>query len=90
MTTKKLNAEDVTAIENLKNEFQELYNIIGLLTIDEKSLEVQLERVKTERDLKFESFKNLRIREEELMTKLKNQYGDGSINIVEGTFTPAE
>jgi hypothetical protein len=59
MTTKKLNAEDVSAIENLKNEFQELYNIIGLLTIDEKSLEVQLERVKTERDLKFESFKNL-------------------------------
>jgi hypothetical protein len=90
MATKKLNAEDVTAIESLKTEFQEVYNIIGLLTVDEKSLEIQLEHVRSERDSKFELFKNLRIQEEELMTKLKNQYGDGSINIVEGTFTSAE
>lgn len=90
MATKKLNAEDVTAIESLKTEFQEVYNIIGLLTVDEKSLEIQLEHVRSERDSKFELFKNLRIQEEELMTKLKNQYGDGSINIVEGTFTSTE
>jgi hypothetical protein len=90
MTTKKLNAEDVTAINSLRDEFQDVYNIIGLLAVDEKSLELQLEHVKNEIQTKFESFKQLRIREEELMSKLKEQYGDGSINLVEGTFTSAE
>ena len=89
-TAKKLNAEDVTAIEELRNEFQEVYNLIGLLAIDEKSLEVQLEHVKSEREAKFNTFKDLRVKEEELMTKFREQYGDGQINLADGTFTPAE
>lgn len=90
MATQKLNADDITAINSLRDEFQEVYNVIGLLSVDEKSLELQLEHVKQEVQSKFESFKQLRIQEEELMTKLKNQYGDGSINLAEGTFTSAE
>lgn len=90
MTTKKLNADDVTAINSLRDEFQEVYNVIGLLSVDEKSLELQLEHVKQEVRNKFESFKQLRIQEEELMSKLKEQYGDGSINLAEGTFTSAD
>ena len=89
-TAKKLNAEDLAAIEELRNEFQEVYNVIGLLTIDEKSLEVQLEHIKSERELKFNSFKDLRVKEEELMSKFRDQYGDGQINLADGTFTPAE
>jgi hypothetical protein len=90
MATKKLNADDVTAINSLRDEFQEVYNVIGLLSVDEKSLELQLEHVKQEVRNKFESFKQLRIQEEELMSKLKEQYGDGSINLAEGTFTSAD
>ena len=51
---------------------------------------MQLEHIATELESKFESFKNLRIKEEELISKLKDQYGDGSINLAEGTFTSAE
>lgn len=87
---KKLNAEDLVAIEELRTGFQEVYNVIGLLSIDEKSLEVQLEHVKSERELKFNAFKDLRVKEEELMTKFREQYGDGQINLADGTFTPAE
>lgn len=89
-TEKKLNAEDLAAIEELRNEFQEVYNIIGLLTIDEKSIELQLEHVKSEKELKFNSFKDLRVKEEELMTKFREQYGDGQINLADGTFIPTE
>ena len=89
-TEKKLNAEDLAAIEELRNEFQEVYNIIGLLTIDEKSIEIQLEHVKSEKELKFNSFKDLRVKEEELMTKFREQYGDGQINLADGTFIPTE
>jgi hypothetical protein len=87
---KKLNAEDLTAIEELRNEFQEVYNVIGLLTIDEKSIEVQLEHIKSEREAKFDAFRDLRVKEEGLMAKFREQYGDGQINLADGTFTPAE
>lgn len=89
-TAKKLNAEDLAAIEELRNEFQDIYNQIGLLSIDEKSIEVQLEYIKSERESKFNAFKDLRVKEEELMTKFRDQYGDGQINLADGTFTPAE
>jgi hypothetical protein len=89
-TAKKLNAEDLAAIEELRTEFQDVYNQIGLLSIDEKSIEVQLEYIKSERELKFNTFKDLRVKEEELMTKFRDQYGDGQINLADGTFTPAE
>ena len=89
-TAKKLNAEDLAAIEELRTEFQDVYNQIGLLSIDEKSIEVQLEYIKSERELKFNAFKDLRVKEDELMTKFREQYGDGQINLADGTFTPAE
>lgn len=89
-TAKKLNAEDLAAIEELRTEFQDIYNQIGLLSIDEKSIEVQLEYIKSERESKFNAFKDLRVKEEELMTKFRDQYGDGQINLADGTFTPAE
>lgn len=89
-TAKKLNAEDLSAIAELRNEFQDVYNQIGLLSIDEKSIEVQLEYIKSERESKFNAFKDLRVKEEELMTKFRDQYGDGQINLADGTFTPAE
>jgi len=87
---KKLNAEDLTAIEELRTEFQDVYNQIGLLSIDEKSIQVQLEYIKSEQELKFNAFKDLRVKEEEVMTKFRDQYGDGQINLADGTFTPAE
>lgn len=89
-TEKKLNAEDLAAIEELRMEFQDVYNQIGLLTIDEKSLEVQLEQVKSTREERFKSFTELRVKEEELITKFREQYGDGQINLANGTFIPAE
>lgn len=87
---KKLNAEDLAAIEELRTEFQDVYNQIGLLSIDEKSIQVQLEYIKSEQELKFNAFKDLRVKEDELMTKFREQYGDGQINLADGTFTPAE
>jgi len=87
---KKLNAEDLTAIEELRTEFQDVYNQIGLLSIDEKSIQVQLEYIKSERELKFNAFKDLRIKEDELMTKFREQYGDGQINLADGTFTTVD
>ncbi len=88
--TKKLNTEDVEAITALKTKFQENYSNIGLLSIDEHTLSEQLEYVKSKKQSLLSEFSELRVNEEELMTKLKETYGDGEINLADGTFTAAE
>ena len=88
--TKKLNTEDLDSINNLRSQFNDLYSSVGLLTIDKNILTTQLENVKSQIEEKLLVFDELRNQEEQLIVKLKNQYGDGQINIVDGTFTSAE
>lgn len=86
--TRKLNQTDLDEITTLRKEFNELYSTVGLLTIDKNILQVQLENINTEIDAKLSKFADLRQQEENLMERLKTQYGDGQINVNEGTFTP--
>ena len=88
--TKKLNTEDLNAINDLRTKFNDLYSTLGLLTIDENILTSQLENVKNQITEKMSQFDELRNLEEQLILQLKNQYGDGQISIVDGTFTAAE
>lgn len=88
--TKKLNTEDLDAITALKTKFQENYSTLGLITIDEHTLTEQLEYVKSKKQSLLATFSELRVNEEELMTKLKDTYGDGEINLADGTFTAVE
>ena len=88
--TKKLNTEDLNAINDLRTKFNDLYSTLGLLTIDENILTSQLENIKNQITEKMSQFDELRNLEEQLILQLKNQYGDGQISIVDGTFTAAE
>ena len=88
--TKKLNTEDLDAITALKTKFQENYSTIGLITIDEHQLNEQLEYVKSKKEILLKVFADLRKEEDELMKKLKDTYGDGEINLTDGTFTAVD
>jgi TolA-binding protein len=87
--TKKLNTEDVEAITTLKTKFQENYSSIGLLSIDEYALQEQLTLTQSKKKSALEEFDRLRTEEQQLMAKLKDTYGDGEINLADGTFTAA-
>lgn len=87
--TKKLNTEDVEAITALKTKFQENYSSIGLLSIDEYALQEQLTLTQSKKKSALEEFDRLRTEEQQLMAKLKDTYGDGEINLADGTFTAA-
>jgi len=88
--TRKLNVEDLDAINELRGKFNDLYSTLGLLTIDKNILTTQLENIENQITDKMSQFDGLRNQEEQLILKLKDQYGDGQINIVDGTFTSAE
>lgn len=88
--TRKLDAEDITAITDLRTKFQENYSTIGILTIEELSLRKQLTSIETEKQKKLDEFELFRTNEKQLLDKLKDKYGEGQIDIEAGTFTPAQ
>ncbi len=48
----------------------------------------RLDFLNAEQDRLYTEFETLREQEQELIEKMRERYGDGQINIAEGTFTP--
>ena len=87
-TTKKLEQVDIDSIVELRQKYAENTNSLGLLTTDEYAINQQLDQLKAEKEKMFSSLNELREQEIKLMDSLKEKYGDGQINIEDGTFTP--
>jgi septation ring formation regulator EzrA len=88
MNTKKLDKTDIDSIVELRSKYAENTNTIGLISTDEYVIKQQLEHIQQEKDKVFNTLNLLREEENKLMDSLKEKYGDGQINIEEGTFTP--
>lgn len=87
--TKKLDKEHLEAITQLRDDFAKNNSLLGNVTIEEHMLEFKLEHVKSQKSQLLDQFNRLQERESELLDLLKDRYGDGSVNIEDGTFTPA-
>jgi Mg2+ and Co2+ transporter CorA len=86
--SKKLEQTDIDSIVELRQKYAENTNTLGLITTDEYAISQQLEQLKSEKDKMFAALNELRDSEMKLMDSLKEKYGDGQINIEDGTFTP--
>lgn len=87
-TTKKLEQVDIDSIVELRQKYAENTNALGLITTDEYAINQQLKQLTAEKEKMFSSLNELREQEIKLMDSLKEKYGDGQINIEDGTFTP--
>jgi c-di-AMP phosphodiesterase-like protein len=85
--TKKLEQTDIDSIIELRKKYAENTNSLGLITTDEYAINQQLEQLKSEKERLFSVLNELRDNEMKLMDSLKEKYGDGQINIEDGTFT---
>ena len=90
MATKKLDKEHVESIQELRSKFGQNASTLGSLLIEEHALNSQLKQIETIKQEQLNLFDTLRAEEAELMNTLKERYGEGEINIQDGTFTPAE
>lgn len=88
MSTKKLDKADIDSIVELRAKYAENTNTIGLISTDEYVVNQQLKQIEAEKTRIFEQLDLLREQENKLMESLKEKYGDGQINIEDGTFTP--
>jgi len=87
MATKKLDKEHLEQIQTLQQGYAENANLLGNLSIEKFTLTRRIEKVKKLYNAELAKFDTIRLQEEALMEQLTKRYGDGSINIADGTFT---
>lgn len=85
---RKLDKEHTDQIQNLREQFAEIANLLGNLEIEERSTQKYLAGLAEQRTRLFERYDQLQTRETALLDAMRERYGDGSINIADGTFTP--
>jgi hypothetical protein len=86
--TRKLDKEHLDAIQTLRAEFVKNSSTLGNIAIELHVLNRQLEMMTAEQNKYLDQFESLRTQESELMQTMRDRYGDGQINIADGTFTP--
>ncbi len=88
--TKKLDKEHLDEIQKLRELFVQHANTIGTIVIDKSIVDARAKRLDQEQQRLLNEFEALREQEAELMQKMRERYGDGQINIADGTFTPED
>ena len=87
--TKKLDEEHLLLIQQLRDEFAENSNVIGNNSIRIIMLQKEIDKLNITQDTAIAEFEALQIKESELLETLRERYGEGQVNINEGTFTPS-
>ena len=88
MSAKKLDQVDLNSIMELRQKYAENTTAVGMVSIDEHIVKEQLKQIETEKTRIFGQLESLRQEETTLMDSLKEKYGDGQINLEDGTFVP--
>ena len=86
--TKKLDKEHLDAIQDLQQRFAQNASWLGSVAIELKMLERQQAQTESQQEELMRQFDSLREEEQRLIESLKERYGEGEINIAQGTFTP--
>ena len=86
--TRKLDKEHLEEIQALRESFARNANILGNIAIEMYATRKQLEQLETEQTTYLQDFERLQQQESELIQTMRARYGEGQINIADGTFTP--
>ena len=86
-TTKKIEKEDLESINKLREDYSQNSMQLGMVSVDEYNVNQQLQQIVSAKEEVFSSLEKLKKQEFELIENLKEKYGDGQINIEQGTFT---
>lgn len=87
MATRKLDKEHLEQIQTLQQGYAENANVLGNIAIERHALKLRLDQVETEEQSKLQEIESLKQQESDLIIKLRERYGEGEINIQDGTFT---
>lgn len=83
MENKLLSQEELAEIVQLRNEFANTFANIG-------SIQSRIKELEEENEANYTSLKEIQKKEEVLFEKLKNNYGEGNIDLITGEFKPIQ
>jgi hypothetical protein len=86
--TRKLDNEHLEEIQSLRDSFAKNSTTLGNIAIELHVLNRQLEIMNAEQTKYLDQFESLRKQESDLLEKMRERYGEGQINVADGTFTP--
>jgi predicted transcriptional regulator len=85
----KFTDDELSEIKFIQNKFQDKLIKFGQIHLETIELDERLLLLKNEQARLKTEYISLQKSEQELMDKLTKKYGDGSLNIKDGTFTPS-
>ena len=83
MENKLLSQDELNEIVQLRNEFANVFASIG-------SIQSRIKELEEENESNYTSLKEIQKKEEVLFEKLKNNYGEGNIDLINGEFKPIQ
>jgi septation ring formation regulator EzrA len=86
--TRKLDKEHLDAIQELRANYAKNSSTLGSIAIELHVLNRQLELMNEEQTKYLDQFEALRKQEADLLQKMRDRYGEGQIDINDGTFMP--
>lgn len=87
-STRKLDKEHLDELQKLRTKFASNANTLGSISLEQIALQRRLDYLNSEQERGYAEFEELRQQEQDLLDKMRERYGEGQINIAEGTFTP--
>ena len=88
--TKKLDKEHLEEITMLRESFTQNSNLLGTIETELMLMQDRIKELEQEKQKQYTQFLQLRKQETELVQTMRERYGDGQINIEDGTFTPVD
>lgn len=88
--TIKFTQDEMTEIATLQRSYQEKVFQLGQIKLDEISLEDAKKELENKKTEVLDQWKQLQTNEQDLLKKLADKYGDGSLSLKDGTFTPTQ
>ena len=84
----KFTESELQSIAKLQSDYQQSIYILGQLELEKTDLEQQLQELQNKRTEIFNNWKKIQQEETDLLNSLSQKYGDGSLNLKDGTFKP--
>jgi di/tripeptidase len=85
--TKKLDKEHVEQITTLRESFSQNSIAIGTIETELMLMQARTKELQAEKEKYYAQFTELRQQESDLIETMRERYGDGQINLEDGTFT---
>lgn len=84
---KKISSEDLSELKSLKDKYQEKVFAFGQLYIEKLAIDEQMSSLVAAEEKLKQEFQSLQKSEKDLMSRIVTKYGEGNLNLNDGTLT---